>query len=438
MKGYLAMQKMDLICDEYIREAEIDVDTAVVISEKGRFGRSIKRFMNSPVGVAMLCAVVSLSVLAAIVMAGTSKWGGWTPPAGTVNPEASSPDSSDASTENETETETETETLPPINLIPEVDIGVFEQYLESHHFVGDLDQSEFIDGVLGKFSYEGTPLSEFPMIQGDGELEDGGYVFVAAFNEPISEDKRILIDHSTYVPKTDERSYSYSLTTQVPLEGLLLPYNLAFAVTFAEACEIMGLGDMTIYGSGETVLYRIGNETLTLTVTEDMLPYYTHLLTFTQTTETGTGTRSISISFGEDKTLREIGISVYTKGVASFGEATPSEAERLSPDVETEIKQAFFDIKVDDNVKKYYTTDDLSIRYFGTYNGGYAVFVDGIFDYTTDLQYETVLGIGFEYSSGQKLLYYKDGRFYSLSEAAGAGLLGQTDIQKLHEAYSHH
>ncbi|MBQ9779597.1 MAG: hypothetical protein IJW00_01500 [Clostridia bacterium] len=535
MKGFIAMQKMDLIDDEYIREAEIDAETPVVISEEGRFWKRFARFMNSPVGVAMLCAVVSLSVLAAIVMVGTGKWEEWFPPAGTGNEQTSATENTDAPpTQDETLPPIETldaksfvpqfyqalkdkdmigkipdpavngglifsddptyivkeenihnttpleiyeetgalifdagvmvylwmdgeiyilnqrvvwgsgftgavlcdydqngtedifcgyitslsgvwytdfvvfdvtdkalrhnlrrvpsdnssmvvgymifcnygmiqkrttdgkdyydlyeagfkqegdsfvltpeklyitltpspqgllpisggeyqDPIPTINLIPNTDINKITQCLVDHGFTGGLGQSEFIDGVLGKFSYEGQPLHEFPITVGDGDLEDGGFVSVANFYESY-----LSFDHYAEHRPGGENSYSYSLATQVPLEGFALPYDMEFGMTFAEAWEIMGLGEMKDYGSGETVLYRVGNETLTLsknfTDPETLTDTYTVKLIFSQTATEGEGTRSVAISFGEDLTLREIKISVSTKGNASFEESTP-------------------------------------------------------------------------------------------------------------------
>lgn len=647
MKGYLAMQKMDLICDEYIREAEIDTNTAMVVPEKGRFWKGFARFMNSPVGVAMLCAVVSLSVLAAIVMAGTGKWGGWFTPAGTTiesETESNRPLNEDilpigtevklayskelvaeflqvladtgvtldtyedrftynvtppeifeatgvrifntplavyfwldreiyilnptygmgtslmsavlcdydlngttdilltytnhlsgtsndriaifdmkkkqtipyllyqegvdgsegqyigalwglggtviderrvngqncydvynTHTVSKDETgwlmeicmfrgtlipdsdgqmkfikaekmESETETPPPINEIPELVPTVLSQYLDAYGFVGGLSEGEYIGGVLGKFSYDGTPLAEFPILMGDGELEDGGFVCVAQFDEPY-----LSFVHSSSYPQNGEDSYAYSLRTQVPLEGFALPYNLEFGMTFAEAWEIMGLGDMKDIGMEETVLYRVGNQMLTAYREFDdpdaLLDAYRIKLIFTETAQVGTETRSITISFKTNgalfDSLYEMKISVSSTENTSFGESTPPESGTepgeiadLSPDVEAEIKQAFLKTQVDENHQKIFSVDDLSLRYYGEYGGGYVMFVDGIFFYTQAITVEVVQGYRFTYSSSQHLWYYKDGMFYTLSQAAWAGHLSQADVGRLYEVYT--
>lgn len=660
MKGYLAMQKMDLICDEYIREAEIDTDTAVVVSEKGRFWRGFKHFMNSPVGVAMLCAVVSLSVLAAIVMAGTGKWGGWNPPAGSHAESESNdtayehdtqppdgieftityskdhvaefyqalqdkgmidkiPDpaasgefiSSDdpiyligeedifnvtpaeiyektgamifdahmivylwmddeiyilnrqvifgsgfvsavlcdydlngtedifcsyitslsgvwytdfvvfditekalrhdlrytqttellsgpiivgsmvfcdlglihkrmqdgaayydiyladktytngsttvytarelyatlvpsadglvyvSSGESSDPGETETEPLPPINEIPELVPTVLSQYLDAYGFVGVLSEGDFIHVVLGKFSYEGQPLNEMPIVSGSGELPDGGFTGTAFYQGDC---KDFDFSHSSKFPADNNDSYAYYFRTQIPLDGFALPYGMVLGDTFDQALVKMVLEALPPFTPGATILYRVGGETLTV-IREDTDTAFSYRLVFEET-ETSTVseerdvtvTRKLTLSFGQDLKLFEVKVAVDTQYSTFTVQVT--DIPELTPTVATEIKEAFFEQNVTEADQAFYSIDDLSIRYFGTYSGGFVVFVDGIFDYTTAFEYETVLGIEFEYSSGQKLLYYKDGRFYSLTEAAGAGLLSQADVQKLHEVYT--
>lgn len=643
MKGYLAMQKMDLISDEYVREAEIDEATAVVVSEKRGFWKGFARFMNSPVGVAMLCAVVSLSVLAVIVMAGTGKWGEGFSPAGSLAEGESEqttsenvpppPEDSDFTityskdhvaefyqalkdkdmigkipnpavtgevkpsddpiylieeedifnvtpteiyektgamifdarmmvylwmddeiyilnefvvfgsgfisavlcdydqsgtedifctyitsmsgvwythgvvfdvaekalrhnlqripsdgslssaiiglricnedgfiqkritngkayydiyqAERKQEgsmliytlgelyatymptpeglvylkpgaTEVETSPPPPITDIPELVPVTLSQYFEEYGFVGGLSEGDFIHGVLGKFSYEGQPLNEMPIVSGSGELPDGGFTGTAFYE---GECKDFDFSHSTQFPTNNDDSYSYSLTTQVPLEGFALPCDMAFDMTFAEAYEKLGLGDMKNYGVGDTILYRVGNETLTLSKKladpETLADIYTIKLTFTETATEGEGTRSIVISFGEDQTLCEIKISVSTKGNASF--------EKLATHVtDAEIKEVFFHTMIPEPAREYFTPKDLTVRYYGIFNNGHIIFVDGILDYTEAFEYENIFGYIFEYPTSQKMLYYKGGRFYSLPEAVEAGHLTKADIERLY------
>lgn len=652
MKGDIAMKKLDLISDEYIREAEIPENLDIIVTEKHSFWQKLSHFMNSPVGVAMLCAVVSLSVLAAIVMAGTGQWEAWFPPAGSqqeqesgsgennyesipplpegtefkvtrtkdhvsefyqalidqgmmgmipsydqdgelvttdspdyffdeddvynvtpaevyeqtggmifdtgwliylwhggdihiistktgfgtsffsalpcdydlngtpdilytyayhmsglwgmtvigvydtvarqvINPETpgemsytlgisrpaviyevalelhSDPAYLCYAAEEISSSETEkvlkpadlicvlhpspkglmlklpdsklelVAPVPPITNVPELIPTVFSQYMDEYGFVGGLSESDFIHGVLGKFSYEGQPLNEMPIISGSGELPDGGF-FGTAFYE--GECKDFDFSHSSNFPTDNYDSYSYYLRTQVVLDGFSLPYGMVFGDTFDQALVKMALEDLPPFTPGATVLYRVGGETLTV-IWEDIDAAFSYRLVFEETqtsdaseTQTMTVTRKLTLSFGHDLKLFEVKVDVSTQ--YSTVTVQVPDIGALSPDVDAEIRAAYFEQNVPEADQAFCSVDDLSIRYFGTYNGGFVVFVDGIFDYTAAIEYETVLGIEFEYSSGQKLLYYKDGRFYSLPGAAETGLLTPEDVEILHAVYS--
>ncbi len=656
MKGDIAMKKLDLISDEYIREAEIPEDLDVIVTEKQSFWQKLSYFMNSPAGVAMLCAVVSLSILGALVMGITGRWGEFSTPGGTVSENESDairteseknhyeyiqplPEGTEfkitygkdhvdefyqalidqgmmgmipsydkdgelVTTDNPDyffdeediynvtpadvyeqtgcrifytswlvylwhdgdirilttrpamgssfypavlcdydmngtldifytytahlsgvwgstimaiydtvakkvitcETTLNGEKLPvvtdkpavihdismdhravycvynaeqivtskietvwgskdliyffepseqglmmhlpndrkelvapvpPITGVPELVPTVFSQYMDEYGFVGGLSESDFIHGVLSKFSYEGQPLNEMPIALGDGELPDGGFICVAAYNDEYNQ---FGFEHSSKFPADNNDRYSYDLRTQVALDGFALPHGMVLGDTFDQALIKMALEDLPPFTPGATVLYRVGGETLTV-IWEDIDAAFNYRLVFEETETSNvseergvTVTRKLTLSFGHDLKLLEIAVDVSTQ-YSTVTVQVPDIGE-LPPDVEVEIKEAFFYEKVPESDKKYFSTDDLSIRYYGCYNGGFAVFVDGIFDYTEAFEYETVLGIEFEYSSGQKLLYYKDGRFYSLPEAAVAGLLSQTDVETLHSVYT--
>ena len=238
---------------------------------------------------------------------------------------------------------------------------------------------------------------------------------------------------------TNERS-EYGLRTQTALEGFALPYGMVFGESLEEALKKLNVEISTPpVASGETLLYQVGNESLCLVSDrEATVPYrlvFKETVTSTVSAyRSATVERTLTLSFGQDLKLFEVKIDVTTQ----YATATLQDPDIgvLSPAVVTEIKQAFLTQNVPEADQAFYSMDDLSIRYYGTYNGGYAVFVDGIFDYTQAFEYETVLGIEFEYSSGQKLLYYKSGQFYALAEAASAGLLSQADIERLYLVYT--
>ena len=632
MKGDTAMKKLDLISDEYIREAEIPEDLDVIVTPKRGFWKGFVRFMNSPVGVAMLCAVVSLSVLFAVVMAGQNGWGKPDPstPAGSLaesesrqtnheteiitkdilpegteiklsyskelvpeflqalsdtgvmlsdyvkqetynvtppevfaatdgrifdtttqiylwlneeiyplnfltfygtslmsailcdydlngthdilftyadhlsgtsndriaifdmekkqvlpykindvigiwgvngtivykrqvnkqifydiyNTNTVSKDetgwlmeiwmfrgtlipSSDGQMKFITAEKMETEPSPPITDIPGLVPTVFSQYMDGYGFVGELSESDFVIGVLSQFSYEGQPLSELPITSGSGELPDGGFTSTIFYED---EHGGLEFGYTSMIPTyTNERS-EYGLRTQTALEGFALPYGMVWGDTLEAALKKLDVEISTPpVASGETLLYQVGNKSLCLVSDREATVPYRLVFKETVTSSvsayrSATVERTLTLSFGQDLKLFEVKIDVTTQ----YATATLQDPDIgvLSPAVVTEIKQAFLMQNVPEADQAFYSMDDLSIRYYGTYNGGYAVFVDGIFDYNQAFEYETVLGIEFEYSSEQKLLYYKNGQFYALPEAASTGLLSQADIERLYLVYT--
>ncbi len=327
----------------------------------------------------------------------------------------------------------ETEVSPPDTAVP----TVLSLYLDEYGFVGKLSESDFVIGVLSQLSYEGQPLSELPITSGSGELPDGGFTSTIFYED---EHGGLEFGYTSMIPTyTNERS-EYGLRTQTALEGFALPYGMVFGESLEEALKKLNVEISTPpVASGETLLYQVGNKSLCLVSDrEATVPYrlvFKETVTSTVSAyRSATVERTLTLSFGQDLKLFEVKIDVTTQ----YATATLQDPDIgvLSPAVVTEIKQAFLTQNVPEADQAFYSMDDLSIRYYGTYNGGYAVFVDGIFDYTQAFEYETVLGIEFEYSSGQKLLYYKNGQFYALPEAASAGLLSQTDIERLYLVYT--
>ena len=99
MKGQLAFEAIGALSDDLILESAEALgfmENSPAAAPRHRRESTLSRFFGSGWGVAMICAVVSLSVLGGIV------WAGQRPVAGPQ----------DTTTESETETETETETLP--------------------------------------------------------------------------------------------------------------------------------------------------------------------------------------------------------------------------------------------------------------------------------------------------------------------------------------
>ena len=276
MKGLIAMQKMDLLSDEYVREAEIDTDTPVVISEKGQFGKKFARFMNSPVGVAMLCAVVSLSVLFAVVMVGRNGVDGPqnppTPAGSLIEQESVQPnDETRAQTDHEADTtdettppEEDTKPTPSINLIPDTDVYKLSEFLDGEGFVSGLDLSTFKKVILNQYRYENFLLSKFPYKQyGWGVIYEGRY-----FDFEQSRN-----DHGN-----DHYTMTSSIETRISLRGLILPYGILFGDTYAKVCEKMGAAGQLDFTDAKTVVYEDENITLSVVNTDEATGYIRHLI----------------------------------------------------------------------------------------------------------------------------------------------------------------
>ena len=102
-------------------------------------------------------------------------------------------------------------------------------------------------------------------------------------------------------------------------------------------------------------------------------------------------------------------------------------------DTFNQMKLAF--LRQHDLVGKH-TIQELSVTYYGDYNGAHVGFINGILMYTQALSSETVGGVTFRYNSGQKMLVYFEGELMRLGEAYDRGLLTQEDLVALHSLYT--
>ena len=104
------------------------------------------------------------------------------------------------------------------------------------------------------------------------------------------------------------------------------------------------------------------------------------------------------------------------------------DAPVLTAEVEDMIKTAY--MATDSSVD--YTKDDLTVEYYGEYEGVYIAIVDGPWDSPGWIQTEIVAGVEFVYSSGSReLKAYKDGEKLSLQDALDAGWLSEASIHEL-------
>lgn len=82
------------------------------------------------------------------------------------------------------------------------------------------------------------------------------------------------------------------------------------------------------------------------------------------------------------------------------------------------------------------TTAELSVIYYGEYDGAHVGFINGILFYTQAFTSETVGNVTFHYKTGQKLLVYYDGELMRLGEAYDRGILSDDAVVSLHKAYN--
>lgn len=104
------------------------------------------------------------------------------------------------------------------------------------------------------------------------------------------------------------------------------------------------------------------------------------------------------------------------------------------PEIDPKVEQAFKEayMAVDDD----YAPEELSLRYYGQYDGCHVAFVDGPFDFPSVEWSEVVAGYEFSYSSGQRLWVLRDKEIESLTGAYEAGWLSEDAVDQLYSDYS--
>lgn len=109
--------------------------------------------------------------------------------------------------------------------------------------------------------------------------------------------------------------------------------------------------------------------------------------------------------------------------------------ELLSQEMDWKIRETYRDTYV--TLENYYETEDLSLRYFGEFNGAYVVFVDGERNYHKDETYECVAGIRISYPTSQHMRVYHEesGTFKGLYAAYDSGWLTFEDVLVIKERY---
>ena len=137
-------------------------------------------------------------------------------------------------------------------------------------------------------------------------------------------------------------------------------------------------------------------------------------------------------------------LSIQELGLINFRHRTyelqPSEGFVQLPTVTDGLYDTFNQMKLaflrQHDLVGEHTIQELSVTYYGEYNGAHVGFIHGILMYTQALSSETVAGVTFRYNSGQKMLVYFDGELMRLGEAYDRGLLTQEDLITLHSLYT--
>ena len=124
---------------------------------------------------------------------------------------------------------------------------------------------------------------------------------------------------------------------------------------------------------------------------------------------------------------------VSSKGVSSITSHIKDTVE-LSAEQEISIKNDYLKFYFGDNPNYPggYNIENVRIRnYYGTYNGGVVMIIDGYRGFAQALRDEEIAGITFKYSSSQGFEVWKNGNFYNLKSAYEKGILTKSDIETI-------
>lgn len=279
MNGFDIFEKMTGVSDKFIEEAaEMPNPEAKVIktSRSERFSR----FINGPVGVAMICGVVAVGVIVGIVAAGRAA-GSPTP----VNPSAgTSGQTQHASTDTERFYD---ETVPPVDPVTAVDIGgrtvslTFRESVSVSRPTGNVTEDIYVDengteyvffggtAVLKRFTDISLQASDAPTVSEaevreavDQVLARHAWPMLYGCSRRVEPDGEAFVCHiineaAEYVSGIGEDSlsirlngsgviYSYDYTSSNLME---LCVRRSTPATFAEAYARMEEGDTGVYYS---------------------------------------------------------------------------------------------------------------------------------------------------------------------------------------------
>lgn len=125
----------------------------------------------------------------------------------------------------------------------------FIEFLDNENFVPEVGQGDFIDQI-GKYRYEGTPLSEHL---------SGGYFYDGANSGYHCLGKDFGIKNDFHVDDgQDVATYTNWFYTCIPLEGLQLPYGIDFTDTLDTALSKLGISKSAAQLTEEVRLWQDG------------------------------------------------------------------------------------------------------------------------------------------------------------------------------------
>lgn len=106
-----------------------------------------------------------------------------------------------------------------------------------------------------------------------------------------------------------------------------------------------------------------------------------------------------------------------------------AEVPQIDPDVDLAFREAYAE-------GRDYGPEELTLEYFGEYDGCHVAFVNGPFGHPSDEDTEWIAGYEFAYSSGQRLRVYRDGSILSLKGAYNERWLSDESIGRLWNCYT--
>ena len=105
-------------------------------------------------------------------------------------------------------------------------------------------------------------------------------------------------------------------------------------------------------------------------------------------------------------------------------------------DLGAETERLILQDYADEFKSEHITVNDIYIsKYYGTYNGGIVLNIDGPWGYPSVLYGEDIAGIWFYGSYGSIPFMWKNRRFYGLQEAYDLGLLTKTDLRSIADLF---